>query len=75
MPTALDLPMIEAVIIEVPNPRYPYGLRGVGETPIVPTLGAIANAIYHAIGVRMTKLPISPSRVPGSGVTRGRGSG
>ena len=58
MPTALDLPMIEAVIIEVPNPRHPYGLRGVGETPIVPTLGAIANAIYHAIGVRMTKLPI-----------------
>ena len=57
MPTTLHLPMIDTVIIEVPNPRHPYGLRGVGEAPIVPPLGAIANAIYHAIGVRMNKLP------------------
>ena len=63
MPTTLDLPMIDTVIIEVPNPRHPYGLRGVGEAPIVPPLGAIANAIYHAIGVRMNKLPMSPGAV------------
>jgi CO/xanthine dehydrogenase Mo-binding subunit len=63
MPTALDLPMIDAVIVEVPNPGHPYGVRGVGEVPIVPPPAAIANAIYHAIGVRMTELPMSPGRV------------
>ena len=63
MPTALDLPMIEAVIIEVPNPRHPFGLRGVGEGPIIPPLAALANAVSHATGVRMTKLPLSPTNI------------
>jgi len=63
MPTTTDLPMIDAVIIEVPNSRHPFGIRGVGETPIVPTLAAIANAIYNATGVRLTKLPMSPSTI------------
>ena len=63
MPTALDLPMIDAVIVEVPDPQHPYGVRGVGEVPIVPPCGAIANAVYRAIGVRMTELPMSPGRV------------
>ncbi len=63
MPTALDLPMIDAVIVEVPDPGHPYGVRGVGEVPIVPPCGAIANAIYHAVGVRMDVLPMSPPRV------------
>lgn len=63
MPTALDLPMIDAVIVEVPDPNHPYGVRGVGEVPIVPPCGAVANAIYHAIGVRMEALPMSPGRV------------
>ena len=63
MPTTLDLPMIEAVIIEVPNPRHPFGLRGVGEGPIIPPLAAVANAVYHAIGARVRKLPISPGAV------------
>jgi xanthine dehydrogenase molybdenum-binding subunit len=63
MPTSLDLPMIDAVIVEVPNPGHPFGVRGVGEVPIVPPPGAIANAIYHAIGVRMTELPMSPGRI------------
>jgi CO/xanthine dehydrogenase Mo-binding subunit len=63
MPTALDLPMIDAVIVEVPDPKHPFGVRGVGEVPIVPPCGAIANAIYHAIGVRMDVLPMSPGRV------------
>src|SRR6185312_12559450 len=63
MPTCLDLPMIEAVIVEVPDPNHPYGVRGVGEVPIVPPCGAIANAIYHAVGVRMEELPMSPGRV------------
>jgi xanthine dehydrogenase molybdenum-binding subunit len=63
MPTSLDLPMIDAVIIEVPNPGHPFGVRGVGEVPIVPPPAAIANAIYRAVGVRMHELPMSPGRV------------
>jgi CO/xanthine dehydrogenase Mo-binding subunit len=63
MPTALDLPMIDTVLVEVANPGHPYGVRGVGEVPIVPPAAAIANAIYRAIGVRMTELPMSPPRI------------
>ena len=63
MPTALDLPMIDAVIVEVPDPKHPFGVRGVGEVPIVPPCGALANAIYRAVGVRMDVLPMSPPRV------------
>ena len=63
MPTALDLPMIDTVIVEVANPGHPFGVRGVGEVSIVPPMAAIANAIYDATGVRMTQLPMSPSRV------------
>jgi CO/xanthine dehydrogenase Mo-binding subunit len=63
MPTALDLPMIETQIVEVPNPGHPYGVRGVGEVPIVPPIPAVANAIARAIGVRMTVLPMSPTHV------------
>ena len=63
MPTALDLPMIETILVEVPNSTHPYGVRGVGEVPIVPPPAAIANAIYHAVGVRMDTLPMSPGKV------------
>ena len=63
MPTTLDLPMIDTVIIEVPNPRHPFGLRGVGEGPIIPPLAAVANAVYHATGARIRKLPITPGSV------------
>jgi CO/xanthine dehydrogenase Mo-binding subunit len=63
MPTALDLPMIETVIVEVPNDGHPFGVRGTGEVPLVPPMAAIANAIYHAAGVRMTHLPMTPGRV------------
>ena len=63
MPTALDLPMIETIIVEVPNPGHPYGVRGVGEVPIVPPPAAIANAIHDAIGLRMEQLPMSPPTV------------
>ena len=63
MPTAPDVPMIDAVIVEVPNPGHPYGVRGVGEAPIVPPPAAIANAIYDAIGIRLRTLPMSPPRI------------
>jgi CO/xanthine dehydrogenase Mo-binding subunit len=63
MPVASDLPMIDAIIVEVPNPRHPYGVRGIGETPIVPPMAAIANAIEQATGIRFTELPMSPPKV------------
>jgi len=63
MPTCLDLPPIETIVVEVPNPDHPLGARGVGEIAIVPPMAAVANAIYHAVGVRMTELPMSPPRV------------
>jgi CO/xanthine dehydrogenase Mo-binding subunit len=63
MPTSLDVPPIDPVIIEVPNPGHPYGVRGVGEVPIVPPLAAIANAVAEATGHRFTQLPLSPRRV------------
>jgi CO/xanthine dehydrogenase Mo-binding subunit len=63
IPVASDLPMIDTVIVEVPNPGHPYGVRGVGETSIVPPLAAVANAVSAAIGVRFTELPMSPPKV------------
>ncbi|HXC91411.1 MAG TPA: xanthine dehydrogenase family protein molybdopterin-binding subunit [Stellaceae bacterium] len=62
-PVASDMPMIEAVIVEVPNPRHPFGARGVGEVPIVPPMAAVANAIAAATGIRMRDLPMSPPRL------------
>jgi CO/xanthine dehydrogenase Mo-binding subunit len=63
VPVASDLPMIDAVLVEVPNPRHPFGAKGVGEVPIVPPLAAVGNAVSAAIGVRMHVLPLSPPRV------------
>jgi len=63
LPTALDVPMIDTVIVEVPASDGPYGVRGVGEVPIVPPVAAIANAVYRATGVRIRELPITPERV------------
>ncbi|MGY9004924.1 MAG: xanthine dehydrogenase family protein molybdopterin-binding subunit [Alphaproteobacteria bacterium] len=63
IPVASDMPMIDTQIIEVPNPKHPYGLRGVGEVPVVPTLATVANAVASAIGVRPRSLPMSPPKV------------
>jgi CO/xanthine dehydrogenase Mo-binding subunit len=63
MPTALDLPPIDCVIIETPVPNVPYGVRGVGEVPIVPPAATVANAIARAIGVRVGHMPMTPERV------------
>ena len=63
MPTSLDLPMIDTVIVEVPNPRHPYGVRGVGEVSIIMPPAAIANAIYQAVGIRLNNLPMNPETV------------
>ncbi|MGB8621615.1 MAG: xanthine dehydrogenase family protein molybdopterin-binding subunit [Paracoccaceae bacterium] len=63
IPVCSDLPMIDTQILEIPNPNHPYGIRGVGETSIVPPLAAIANAVSNAAGVRMTHIPMSPPRI------------
>ena len=60
MPTALDLPMIDTELVEVPNPGHPYGVRGVGEVPIVPPMPAIQQAITDATGLHIYQMPISP---------------
>ena len=63
MPVCSDLPMLDAVIIEVPNPKHPQGVRGVGEVPLVPPLGAVSNAVHNALGRRFYSLPMSPPKV------------
>ena len=63
VPTALDLPMIDTQIVEVPNPGHPLGVRGVGEVNIVPPPAAVANAIYRSVGVRMQQLPMHPGAI------------
>jgi CO/xanthine dehydrogenase Mo-binding subunit len=63
MPTSLDLPRMETVIVEVPNPRHPFGVRGAGEIAIVPPLAAITNAVSRAIGKRMYDIPLTPDKV------------
>ncbi len=63
IPVCSDLPMIDTQILEIPNPNHPYGVRGVGETSIVPPLAAVGNAVSAAIGVRMTQVPMSPPRI------------
>jgi CO/xanthine dehydrogenase Mo-binding subunit len=63
VPVASDLPMIDTIMVEVPNPRHPFGAKGVGEVPIVPPLAAVANAVRGALGVRMFDLPLSPPKI------------
>ena len=63
MPTSLDLPNIETIIVEVPNPIHPFGVRGVGEVPIAPPLPTVANAIYDAVGVRLDETPMKAGNI------------
>ncbi len=74
IPVASDLPMIETIIVEVPNPNHPYGVRGVGEVGIVPPLAALANAVHDATGVRLREVPMSPPRVLAA-ITSANGDG
>jgi CO/xanthine dehydrogenase Mo-binding subunit len=63
MPVAADVPFIETMLVEVASDVTPYGIRGVGEPPMVPTLATIANAIHSAAGVRLKELPMTPEAV------------
>jgi CO/xanthine dehydrogenase Mo-binding subunit len=61
--TALDMPKIEPIIVEVPEPLGPFGARGIGEATTIPTAAAIANAVFNAVGVRIKELPLTPERI------------
>ena len=63
VPTSMDVPEIGCEIVEVPDPRGPFGAKGVAEPATIPTTPAILNAIYDAIGVRITETPATPERV------------
>ena len=63
IPTALDVPNIESIILETAPEGEPYGVKGIGEPPAIPTAAAVANAVYDAIGVRIKELPLTPERV------------
>ena len=63
VPVTSDVPMIEAVLVEVPNQNHPFGVKGVGEVGICPPMAAIANAIANATGKRVPELPISPPKL------------
>ncbi|MBA2402363.1 MAG: xanthine dehydrogenase family protein molybdopterin-binding subunit [Bradyrhizobium sp.] len=63
MPVCSDLPMIDCIMVEVPNPKHPQGVKGVGEVPLIPVMSAISNAIYNALGKRFYSLPMSPPKV------------
>ena len=63
VPTSADLPTVESIIVEIPAPNGPFGAKGVGEAPIIPTLATMTSAIADAIGVRVTDLPIKPEKI------------
>ena len=63
MPTCLDMPMIETIMVEVPNPNHPYGVRGVGEVTLAPPIAAASNAVKDATNKRILEQPIKPSRI------------
>jgi CO/xanthine dehydrogenase Mo-binding subunit len=63
MPVCSDLPMIDCILVEVPNPKHPQGVKGVGEVPLIPVMAAISNAVYQALGKRYYALPMSPPKV------------
>ncbi|MCW5701153.1 MAG: xanthine dehydrogenase family protein molybdopterin-binding subunit [Bradyrhizobium sp.] len=63
MPVCSDMPMIDCIMVEIPNPKHPQGVKGVGEVPVVPVMAAVANAIYNALGIRFYSLPMSPPKI------------
>ena len=63
MPVCSDLPMLDTILVEIPNPKHPQGVKGVGEVPLVPVMAAVANAVHDALGMRFYSLPMSPPKV------------
>jgi CO/xanthine dehydrogenase Mo-binding subunit len=71
MPVASDLPMLKTIVVEVPNPHHPFGVKGVAEASMVSALGCVANAVSNAAGRRMTQLPMNPETILDALDTRG----
>src|SRR6201996_494554 len=63
MPVCSDLPMIDTIMVEVPNPKHPQGVKGVGEVPLIPVMAAVSSAVHNALGKRFYSLPLSPPKV------------
>ena len=72
IPTAMDIPNIETVIVEVPEKSGPFGAKGLGEAPTVPISAAIMNAVHQAAGIRINDLPVTPEKVVNALKERGR---
>jgi 4-hydroxybenzoyl-CoA reductase subunit alpha len=62
-PTSLDMPEIDTELIELPDPRGPFGAKEVGQGPLLPVMPAVANAVYDAVGVRIDEVPITPEKI------------
>jgi 4-hydroxybenzoyl-CoA reductase alpha subunit len=62
-PTSLDMPEVDTELIEVPDPRGPFGAKEVGQGPLLPVMPALANAVYDAVGVRIDETPITPEKI------------
>lgn len=62
-PTSLDMPEIETVLVEDPDPRGPFGAKEVGQGPLLPIMPAVANAVYDAVGVRVDESPVTPEKI------------
>jgi CO/xanthine dehydrogenase Mo-binding subunit len=63
IPTVLDVPPIESILVESNDPAGPYGAKGIGEPTLIPVAPAIANAVFHATGIRMTEIPITAEKL------------
>jgi 4-hydroxybenzoyl-CoA reductase subunit alpha len=61
--TSLDMPEVDTVLIEDPDPNCPFGAKEAGQGPLLPVMPAVANAIYDAVGVRIDELPITPDKI------------
>jgi CO/xanthine dehydrogenase Mo-binding subunit len=75
VPTFGDMPDIEVILVEDPEPLGPYGAKGVGEPGLIPTAPAILGAIRHATGVRVTEVPALPHRLRAAILAQGGGDG
>jgi aldehyde oxidoreductase len=75
IPSAGDIPPVESILIEDPSPIGPFGAKGIGEQAVIPTAPAILNAIQHATGVRMRRIPATPDRIREAILAHNSGNG